>query len=408
MATTEKVQFANATGEMLAAALVRPARKPLGYALFAHCFTCGKDIAAAARISRFLAARGLAVLRFDFTGLGGSEGEFANTGFSSNVDDLVAAADYLRAEHQAPTLLIGHSFGGTAMLAAAPRIAESRAVVTIAAPADPAHVAAQLGSARRHVEAEGEAEVAIAGRSFRIRRAFLDDLAAQRLPDVVGSLRRALLIFHAPLDEVVSIDEAGRLFAAARHPKSFVSLDGADHLLSRLADAQYVADTIAAWASRYLPQADAAKAPRVAGGEVLVREGNRRFLRDVASDDHAWVADEPKAAGGDNLGPDPYEHLLAALGTCTSMTLRMYANHKGWPLEDVDVRLTHSREHMRDCEGCDTSPMRIDVLRRHVTLHGPLSAEQRERLVEIANRCPVHRTLEGDLRIETVEESAAA
>lgn len=398
----EKVEFSNDQGEKLAAMLELPDRPPRAYALFAHCFTCGKDIAAAARISRGLTARGIGVLRFDFTGLGGSEGDFANTNFSSNVADLIAAADFLRASYRAPSLLIGHSLGGAAALFAGGEIPEVAAVATIGAPASPEHVTRQFHADLDAIESSGEAEVSLAGRKFRIQSQFLEDLRNRDLDAVIGHWKRALLILHAPLDEVVSIDEAGKIFSAARHPKSFISLDGADHLLSDIGRAQYVASTIAAWVESYLPQAEEEAAPDVARGKLHVGEGNQRFLRDLHSDDHHWLADEPKKLGGDNLGPDPYEHLLAALGACTSMTIRMYANRKSWPLEDIDVLLSHSREHRKDCEDCDEDGRKLEVLRREITLTGPLDDEQRARLMEIADRCPVHRTLEGDLEIETV------
>ncbi len=397
----EKIEFTNGRRVTLAALLETPDRPPRACALFAHCFTCGKDIAAAARISRTLTARGISVLRFDFTGLGGSEGDFANTNFSSNVADLVAAADYLRETGMAPQLLIGHSLGGAAVLHAAAQIPESTAVATIAAPASPEHVVKQFGASIEAIEREGEAEVSLAGRSFRIQKQFLDDLGGHDLGAVIGSWKKALLVLHAPLDDVVSIDEASRIFLAARHPKSFISIDGADHLLSALDRAQYVAATIAAWAESYLPAPEAAAREPVASGAIRIGEGNQRFLRDVYSDDHHWLADEPKRMGGDNLGPDPYEHLLAALGTCTSMTIRLYANRKKWPLEDVDIVLTHSREHARDCEDCEDGKHQLEVLRREIRFTGPLDEAQRARLLEIADRCPVHRTLEGTLRIET-------
>jgi putative redox protein len=403
MPTTRKIEFPNSTGDSLAAALTEPDRSPRGYVLFAHCFTCGKNNAAATRIARGLAAQGFAVLRFDFTGLGGSDGDFANSDFSSNVGDLLAAADHLRRNHQAPALLVGHSLGGTAVLAAAGQIDECRAVVTIGAPATPGHVVRQFGASREQIERDGVADVTLGGRRFRIRREFLEDLDRHPLPDQVARLRRALLVFHAPMDAVVSVDEAGAIFLAAKHPKSFVSLDGADHLLSRLEDAQYVATTTAAWVSRYLPD-ETTERGQVAGGEVRVAEINHRFTREVASDDHVWLGDEPKRSGGDNLGPDPYEHLLAALGTCTSMTVRLYANRKQWPLDDVDVRLRHERRHAEDCADCEEGDQRIEVLSRLVTLQGDLSDDQRARLLEIADRCPVHRTLTGDLRIHAEAE----
>jgi putative redox protein len=371
----QRFNFAGTTGE-LAGSLETPATKPHAYALFAHCFTCGKDSAAASRISRTLAANGIGVLRFDFTGLGGSDGDFANTGFSSNIEDLVAAADHLRATHEAPALLIGHSLGGTAVLAAAERIPEAKAVVTIGSPATPGHVIKQFAADVERIERDGEAEVQLAGRPFRIRRSFLDDLRSAKLEERIRRLRRAILVMHAPFDTIVSIDEAGTIFQSAMHPKSFLSLDKADHLLTAVDDAQYAANT-------------------------QVGEGNRKFLRHVASDDHAWLADEPLRVGGDNLGPDPYEHLLAALGACTSMTVRMYANGKDWPLENIDVALEHSREHATDCEGCEQPGAQIDVIRRTIRLEGDLDPEQRRRLLQIADRCPVHRTLRNEVRLET-------
>ena len=289
------------------------------------------------------------------------------------------------------------------MLAAAPAIEAAKAVVTIGSPATADHVIKQFAANVEGIERDGTATVSLAGREFTIQAQFLEDLRAQALPSGLGQLRKALLVLHAPMDATVSIDQASGIFAAARHPKSFISLDGADHLLSRLTDAQYAANTISAWCERYLDPEETAE-PEVPGGEVHVGEANQKFLRQVTSDDHAWLADEPKRVGGDNLGPDPYEHLLAALGTCTSMTIRMYANRKEWPLEDIDVQLEHSREHAADCEDCDEQDRRVDVLTRAIRLTGDLDEAQRQRLLEIADRCPVHRTLEGELRIDTVEQ----
>jgi putative redox protein len=398
------VRIPTETGEHLAAALELPDREPRAYVLFAHCFTCGKDNAAATRITRTLAANGFATLRFDFTGLGGSDGDFANSNFSSNVADLIAAAAWLRTEFAAPQLLIGHSLGGTAVLAAASEIPEVRALATIGAPATAEHVEKQFAASAEQIAREGEAQVSLGGRDFVIRQQFLEDIRSTPVTERIGQLRKALLVMHSPTDATVSVDQATRIFAAARHPKSFISLDNADHLLTRLEDAQYVANTITAWAHRYLDNADEERGNKeVPGGEIHVSEGNRRFLREVTSDDHGWLADEPKKVGGDNLGPDPYEHLLAALGTCTSMTVRMYANRKQWPLDDIEVQLEHSRDHVSDCEHCDEGDQKVDVLSRAIRLEGDLDATQRARLLEIADRCPVHRTLEGPLRIDTVE-----
>jgi len=401
MPTRERIIFENKSGIKLAAVLELPDRPTNIFALFAHCFTCGKDVVAASRIARTLATNNIGVLRFDFTGLGSSDGDFANTNFSSNIEDLLSAAQYLRDNHSAPQLLVGHSLGGTAVLNAAGNIPECKAVVSIGAPATADHVMKLFTQDVEKIEVEGSAEVDLAGRRFHIKRQFIADLKAQSTENRISRLRKALLVFHSPLDDTVSIEQAGLIFTAAKHPKSFITLDGADHLLSKVGDAQYVANTISAWASRYIDQ-ETATQPSVEKGEINVSEGNHKFLRDVSSDNHQWLADEPKRVGGDDLGPDPYEHLLAALGTCTSMTIRMYANRKGWPLEDVHVQLEHSRHHGADCENCEDANSKVEVITRAIKLSGPLDEGQRERLIEIANRCPVHRTLEGDLRIDTV------
>jgi uncharacterized OsmC-like protein/alpha-beta hydrolase superfamily lysophospholipase len=405
-ARSEKITFANAQGEALAARLDLPDGPPRAYALFAHCFACSKDVFAAARISQGLAARGFAVLRFDFTGLGASEGEFANTNFSSNLDDLAAGADFLREQHQAPLLLIGHSLGGAAVLAAAHRVPEAVAVATISAPFDPAHVAHVLAPARAEIEARGEAEITLAGRSFRVKKQFLDDIASYKLSDHLARLGKALIIFHAPRDEIVGIENAGQIFAAAKHPKSFISLDDADHLLTRRGDAIFVADVLAAWASRYLPEAAAAALPEAKAGEpdevVVAETGEGRFAQTVRVGRHELRADEPMSVpGGLDTGPGPYDYLLIGLGACTSMTLRLYAERKGLPLERVTVRLTHDKIHARDCEDCETREGILDEIRRTLELTGPLDDAQRQRLLEIADKCPVHRTLTSEVKIRT-------
>ncbi len=404
-ARSEKLTFQGASGEMLAARLDLPAGEPRAMALFAHCFTCSKDIFAAARIAAGLAGAGIAVLRFDFTGLGHSEGEFANTNFSSNVADLVRAADYLRETYEAPKILIGHSLGGAAVLAAAGQVPEAVAVATIGAPADPAHVAHTFQSSREEIEANGEAEVLLAGRPFKIQKQFLEDIAEQKLESAVANLRKALIVFHAPRDMTVGIENAGHIFGPARHPKSFVSLDDADHLLSRKADAVYVANVLSAWASRYLGEAPvtAPTAAPVPRGTVVVREtGKGRFLQDVVAGPHRLQADEPPDVGGTDLGPGPYDLLLAGLGACTSMTVRMYAARKEWPLEGVEVSLVHDRIHAQDCEDCESKEGKVDRIARQLTLKGPLDPAQRTKLLEIADKCPVHRTLTNEIKIETV------
>jgi putative redox protein len=404
-----KLEFPNVEGELLVGLLELPppGTEVLRYALFAHCFTCGKDIAAASRISRAMAARGIAVLRFDFTGLGNSDGDFANTNFSSNVADLLAAAAALERDYAAPALLIGHSLGGAAVLAAAQQLPSVKAVATIAAPATADHVRHLFRDIERELAMDGEAVARIGTRTFAVKRQLLDDLDRYNDASHLADLRRALLVFHSPVDTIVSIDEAAKIYQAARHPKSFISLDNADHLLSRRDDAEYVAETLVAWAGRYLGlgrhafEHSQGSAPDVEPGDVWITELDKRFMRGTFTASHQGVSDEPVAVGGRNLGPSPYDLLLMALGSCTSMTLRMYANHKQWPLEDVQVRLRHERVHADDCEDCSEGNPRIERITREVILHGDLSDAQRQRLLQIADRCPVHRTLEADVQIVT-------
>ena len=402
---SERFNFPNANGEKLAAVLDLPLGRPVAYTLFAHCFTCGKDFRTAKRISEQLTTHGIAVLRFDFTGLGSSEGEFANTHFSSNVDDLVAAADHLRKAYAAPAILIGHSLGGAAVIAAAEKIPDARAVVTIAAPFDPAHV---VGLFKEHVEAiraKGELEVALAGRPFRIKREFLEDAAERSLRQSLATLRKALLVFHSPTDETVGIENASQIFGAARHPKSFVSLAGADHLLSKAEDGKYVADVVAAWVGRYLEKPEIMSEAEIEAGLVLVRETRAgKFQQEILTGPHHLLADEPLKVGGLDSGPGPYDFLLAALGACTSMTIRLYADFKKIPLENVSVRLNHEKKiHSKDCEDCDSKVTKVDHIDRAITLEGPLDDSQRKRLMEIADKCPVHQTLHSRIDITTTE-----
>jgi len=400
----ERFDFANDNGERLSALLDLPSGRPRAYALFAHCFTCGKDIHAAKRIAAGLTALGIAVLRLDFTGLGSSEGEFANTTFSSNVGDLIAAARHMREKGHAPAILIGHSLGGAAILAAAGSIPEARAVVTIAAPADPAHVTHLLRDEIAAIRESGEREVSLGGRVFRIRREFLDDIETHKQTERIAKLHKALLVFHSPTDEVVGIDNATAIFVAAKHPKSFVSLAGADHLLSHKEDAAYVANVIAVWAERYLEMPMQMENIEDGPGGVTVTEtGQGKFQQEIRAGRHSLIADEPLAQGGLNSGPTPYDLVLAGLGACTSMTLRMYADHKGLPLERVSVALKHSRIHAADCETCETKQGKVDRIERVLTLTGELDADQRKRLLEIADKCPVHRTLTSEIDIRTME-----
>ena len=401
MSNRLKLEFTGSQETSLAGLLEIPDAEPIAYALFAHCFTCSKDIVAASRISRSLVARGFAVMRFDFTGLGGSDGDFANTNFSSNVQDLVLAANFLRENYRAPRLLIGHSLGGTAILKAAHFIPESSGVVTIGSPADAEHVAKQFVCDLDEIEQHGEADVSLAGRTFKIKKQFVEDIR-ENSDTRVDQLRKALLVLHSPIDTTVSVQQAEKIFVAAKHPKSFVSLDNADHLLTKKSDAEYVANAIAGWASRYVLDAQAPQPTNsVPRGQVLVSERNNKFSQSVQSDDHHWVADEPASVGGNNLGPDPYEHLLAALGTCTTMTMRMYANRKQWPVENVTVTLDHSRDHGEDCSQCDEQHKQIDVISRSIKITGDLTDEQRNRMMEIADKCPVHRTLHNKLVVKS-------
>jgi uncharacterized OsmC-like protein/pimeloyl-ACP methyl ester carboxylesterase len=399
---TEHFQFTGEGGHQLAAALDAPDGAIHGYALFAHCFTCGKDVLAAKRIAVALALRGIAVLRFDFTGLGSSEGDFANSTFSSNVADLVRAADHLRETRKAPAILIGHSLGGAAILAAAGQIPEAKAVVTIAAPSDPGHVTHLFKDRMEDIRTQGNVEVQLAGRPFHIKREFLDDVAEHNLMAQIAKLHKALLIMHSPTDDTVGIDNATQIFVAARHPKSFVSLAGADHLLSSRRDAAYVADVIAAWAERYVDpvvvQLAAGDAPR----NVVVRETRAsKFQQTVTTGPHQMLADEPVAAGGEDTGPGPYDFVLAGLGACTSMTMRMYADRKSLPLDRVTVTLKHSKIHAEDCAECETREGMLDQIDRVIGIEGALDADQRKCLMEIADKCPVHRTLTSEIRIVT-------
>ena len=407
--TSTAVCFPGVGGDKLAARLDLPsAAEPHAYALFAHCFTCSKESKAATFIAEALADTGIAVLRFDFTGLGGSEGDFANTSFSSNIGDLVAAADWLRRDHRAPAILVGHSLGGAAALAAAARIPEAVAVATINAPADPAHVTRLFAAQRAEIDARGKAEVQLAGRTFTIRREFLEDVAAQKLTAAIAGLRRSLLVFHAPRDSTVGIDNASAIFQAAKHPKSFISLDDADHLLTRRADSHYVGAVLAAWASRYLPAIESG-APLSPRDTVIVQETHAsKFQQSIVIGPHRLIVDEPVSAGGEDSGPSPYDLLASALGACTAMTLRTYADLKRIPLERVQVALRHAKIHASDCAECETRQAKIDRIERVITLEGELDEAARAKLLDIANRCPVHRTLHGEVNVTTRLADGAA
>ena len=397
----KKITFENDDGQSLSGLMALPKSAPRAYALFAHCFTCSKNLKAATNIARALTDSGIAVLRFDFTGLGESDGNFADTNFSSNVDDLVAAVRFLAENYEAPQILVGHSLGGTAILQAASGIPSAVAVATIASPSDPGHVRHLLSGAAATLSDRGIAEVDLGGRPFKIKRQFLDDLERHDLSASIKGLRKALLVMHAPLDDIVEIDNASTLFARAMHPKSFISLDKADHLLSREEDSLYAGHVLAAWASRYLESESVTAKPDTGEYETAARTPVGGFRTEVVAGGHALVADEPAAVGGTGAGPSPYDLLSAALAACTSMTLKMYASHKKLALESATVRVRHGKIHAADCRDCESTEGRIDRFERELLLVGNLTDEQRNRMLEIADRCPVHRTLHSEVEVRT-------
>lgn len=402
MIRSDKVEFPGAGGDLLAGRLDTPIGWPRAFGLFAHCFTCSKDVFAAQRIATGLAERGIAVLRFDFTGLGGSAGDFGNTNFSSNVADLVAAADFLRATHRAPQILIGHSLGGAAVRMAAVKVPECAVVATLNAPFDPQHVQHLFADSLDMIEHEGAATVTLGGRTFTLRKDFVDDLMTHAPAENLRALQRALLIFHATQDKIVGIENARLAYEAALHPKSFFALDGADHFISKREDATYIADLLAAWTVRYLDQGPVVAEPVAATGTVVVTGAGEGLLPHlISAHGHRLRADEPLEVGGTDSGPGPYDFLLSGLGACTAMTLRLYAERKKWPLENVHVTLRHGKIHAEDCAECETKTGMLDRIERVIRLDGPLDAEQKARLMEIADKCPVHRTLTSEIRIET-------
>ncbi|TMM49883.1 bifunctional alpha/beta hydrolase/OsmC family protein [Qipengyuania marisflavi] len=405
---TETLTIDTKAGHTLEGSLELPTGLVRGAALFAHCFTCTRNSKAAVAVTRALAREGIATLRFDFTGLGGSEGDFGRAGFATDVSDLVEAAELILERFQQPILLVGHSLGGAAVLAAADDLGEDKvaAIATIGAPSDVPHVLERIEGNLDAVRKDGEGTVSIGGREFCLGREFLERVENIDLLEEIGRLRKPLLILHSPTDDIVGVDNASALFGAAKHPKSFVSMDGADHLLLDQADAQFAADMIASWAGRYLPLRDDWPMPE---DGVIVKTGHGKFGTEVHTSSHRFIADEPRSYGGDNSGPTPYDLLLAALGTCTAMTMKMYADRKGWPLEGTSVHLTHERDHAEDCETCLTEKqgMKSQALNRRIAIEGSeLTEEQRAKIIEIANKCPVHKTLEGNLHIYT--EAAAS
>ena len=396
-----KVSFKNKNQELLAGRLELPKnRQPHNFALFAHCFTCNKNLNAVRNIGRALTDAGFGVLRFDFTGLGESDGDFENTNFSGNVDDLIVAATFLKENYMAPTLLIGHSLGGAAVIFAAAQIPSVKAVAVINSPSNPSHIMHLLKSSAGEIIQNGKAVVNLAGRDFTIKKQFLDDLKDKPLTEVVSDFGKALLILHSPQDTTVGIKNAEEIFKAARHPKSFVSLDGADHLLSKKADSQYVGNVIAGWASRYVDIP--AEEELLSAKEVVASlDSEDKFTTNLKLGDHYFIADEPTDFGGNNFGPSPYQYLSAGLAACTAMTIQMYARRKKWEVLNVTVHINHNKDYALDCENCENDSAKIDTFTREITLEGSLSAEQKKRLLEIADKCPVHKTLHSVTQIMT-------
>lgn len=398
--------FQNSEGQTLSGRLELPTGIPRAFALFAHCFTCSKDIIAASVVAKQLTEHGIGVLRFDFTGLGNSDGDFANTNFSSNVEDLISACNALKEKYQAPELLIGHSLGGAAVLKASLEMPEIKAVATIGAPSSVNHVAHLFEKDVPKINDQGQAQVHLAGRKFTIKKQFIDDINQAEILSGIKDFKKALLVMHSPIDNSVSIDHASEIFISAKHPKSFVSLDSADHLLMKRRDAEYAADTIGSWASRYISPCNSLQEKvSVKKGEVVVlnRKG-AKFTQDIISKNHHLVADEPRSVKGDDLGMNPYELLLSSLGACTSMTMKMYCERKGIELDEVEVKLSHQKIHANDCEDCETEKGMVDEIEKHIKISGDFSEEQRQRILEIAEKCPVNRTLQSEIKVRSFHD----
>lgn len=399
----KRLTFTNRNGLELAGHLYLPAdQKPRFYALFAHCFTCSKNFSAVTRICSALSQNGIAALSFDFTGLGMSEGEFAESSFSGNVSDLLDAADFLAKEYQTPKMLIGHSLGGAAVLYAAKELYEVKAVVTIGAPAFPGHVSHLFADSADEIEKNGVATVNIGGRPFQISKSFVDDLEQKPLSSFLKKLRKSLLVMHSPQDEIVEISNAAEIYNAALHPKSFISLDRATHLISNPKDSEYIAEVIASWSRRYVIAVDEKQGNDTHGNQVFIRLGGEKYTTEVMTPNHHLIADEPAEVGGADLGPNPYDLLMASLGSCTAMTLKMYADRKKWPLDQVSVFLNHEKVHLEDSAHPEDKGAKVSQFTRIIEIEGSLDETQRQRLLEIANKCPVHRTLQEEILIQTM------
>lgn len=403
--TTQRLDFEGSQGSKLSARLDVPDTNIRAYAIFAHCFTCSKDLHATRRISTELAKTGIAVLRFDFTGLGNSQGDFASTNFSSNREDLIIAANHLRDNFEAPSLLIGHSLGGAAVLSVAGEIPEVKAVTTIGAPAEAEHVVANFGAKLDEINDQGEAQVNLAGREFSIRRQFLEDLASNDVLEKVGKLHKALLVLHSPIDQTVGVENATKIFVAAKHPKSFVSLDNADHLISKDEDADFAAKVISAWSQKYISDVTQTGEDERSQDAVVTETGLGKFQNGIYANGHHLMADEPVSVGGLDSGPSPYDLLSASLGACTSMTLRMYADFKKLDVGRISVTVDHSKIHAKDCAECTDDERsgggKIDIFNRTIQVAGLEDEALKAKLVEIADKCPVHKTLEKGAKVNT-------
>jgi len=397
----QKINFTNAEGQQLVGRLELPINQhPHNFAIFAHCFTCNKNLSAVKNITRELTSNGFGVLRFDFTGLGESEGNFENTNFSGNVDDLISASNYLKENHTAPTLLIGHSLGGAAVIFAASKIDSVKAIATIGAPSNPKHVKHLIQNSVEEIKATGKANVSIGGRPFTIKKQFLEDIETKSLPDVAKNLRKALLVLHSPQDTTVGIENAEEIYVAARHPKSFVTLDGADHLLMKKEDSIYVGSVIATWAKRYIsiPKIDTISTTHQAVASLDAEDG---FTTQMTVGSHTMMADEPVSYGGNDFGPSPYEFVSAGLSACTAMTVQMYVKRKGWDLQNIEVHTSHTKVAKQIVENGEQKEIKVDTFNREIKLQGNLDDKQIQRMLQIADKCPVHKTLHSAIEVVT-------
>ena len=397
----QKITFKNNEGQLLSGRLELPVTQQAhNFAIFAHCFTCTKNLSAVKNISRALTSQGFGVLRFDFTGLGESDGDFADTNFSGNVEDLVSAADYLKTNFLPPTLIVGHSLGGAASIFAASKIDSIKALATLGAPSNPKHVQHLLHSSIDDIKNNGKAVVNLSGRDFTIKKQFLDDLEAQSLPEVAKNLRKALLVMHSPQDATVNIKNAEEIYKAAHHPKSFVSLDGADHLLSNKLDSIYAGKIISSWAKRYVNLKNE-KLLRTKHQVIASLDSEDGITTQMKVGNHIMVADEPTSYGGNDYGPSPYEMVSAGLSACTAMTIQMYAKRKGWLINNVEVHTSYGKTHAEDCQHCDENSAKIDTFNREIKLDSNLDEKQIKRILQIADKCPVHKTLHSETQVHT-------